>query len=265
MVRIGTGAAGKVSALKYSSMVYYRLTEMIFARRFEVLCADPLPGPVAGRDGERLEFVDESELQPLFASHGRYYSHAALMEGEPGCHRVAVLRGANGDVLSCGYVSGRLLGGGGPAGREALRVPWEGGLDIELCDSELYLWSFWTPPGRRGRGHYASLLRALRGLGADIGARAVSIYCRSDNAASLNGILRAGFERWDRFEMLRVGQLRFVYSNRFGKRWFLSRGSFALLGGASTGRCTPRERRKRAGTCPHCKKEGAAEAAPRSC
>ncbi|HEY8369231.1 MAG TPA: GNAT family N-acetyltransferase [Thermodesulfobacteriota bacterium] len=66
---------------------------------------------------------------------------------------------------------------------------------IRVGPSEAYIWDCATLPAYRGRGLYPALLGAIARDLAGSGVTRVWIAARADNAPSLRGLEKAGFER----------------------------------------------------------------------
>lgn len=170
----------------------------------------------------RLAFLDPGQFVALAVAHGREATVHRILVDDPRRNRIAVLHDSAGRTLCCGFVSGHALDHRRTDSRLPLRIPWEGDLDLCLDDCEIYLWSFWTPSDLRGNGYYRALLEALLAGFVHKPGAVATIYCRSDNDASLRGIRNAGFRHFDHLEMFRFGPLRFLYSRLRGGKWYMS-------------------------------------------
>ncbi len=70
---------------------------------------------------------------------------------------------------------------------------WIGGVRMALRPDRAFLFNFYTFDGRRGRGLYPALLRAIRGVLGGTGFAEAFIDVNVRNVASAKGIEKAGF------------------------------------------------------------------------
>ncbi len=114
-------------------------------------------------------------------------------------HRCFGLVTAEGALLCWGWLSGSVASG--------IKVPWEAGLFLALPQGLAYIWDCHTTPEQRQKGHYRSLLKALRHAAKAQGAGRVLIYCNENNIASRRGILGAGFTPLIRCRVAHLGPI----------------------------------------------------------
>lgn len=89
-------------------------------------------------------------------------------------------------------------------------VPFEGGLTAIVPDSALYVWDCFTGEGYRRQGLYWCGLKSIQRLAVDLAKSTVCIAARATNAASINGIRKAGFEVSDSLGILSLLGNQFV-------------------------------------------------------
>lgn len=97
-------------------------------------------------------------------------------------------------------------------------VPVGPGVDLLPDAGDAYVWDCRTAEAAQRRGLYANALLRLAGLAAAEGADAIWIDCAPDNAASIAGIVRAGFAPAARWRIRRLGPLRTFASDNGVRR-----------------------------------------------
>ncbi len=166
--------------------------------------------------GDRRPLPRSGEVRPVFGT-GSLGDLAALAEEHREFRDVARLARARdrlrrGDTLHLAWLEGRLAHVAWSAVRSEVTGTYEVGpkCRIPLEEEGVVIYDCWTPPAMRGRGMYPRVLREIAGEGGPPG-RLFWIYCRRSNAASMRGILKAGFE--PRYRMHRVRILRWSAFN----------------------------------------------------
>mgnify|MGYP003652498933 CR=1 FL=1 len=94
-------------------------------------------------------------------------------------------------------------------------VPIGGGVRLEPGGGDAYVWDCRTVEAAQGNGLYRTGLQSLAALAGSEGARHVWIDCAPDNAGSIAGIRRAGFNDVLRWQVVRAGPVR-IFLGRQG-------------------------------------------------
>lgn len=100
--------------------------------------------------------------------------------------------------LDEGELLGLALHGGEPVHRTLVQTRGRGSTGtgrwaLPLREGEVYIHYCETDPAHRGKGLYPAMLRLAAARLAEAGYRTAYIACATDNAASVRGILKAGF------------------------------------------------------------------------
>lgn len=165
------------------------------------------------------------ETDPIFAEKGRLESFP--VQASRG-HRCYAFFDDGGALASYIWITGDV--------NQQMMVPFVfTGLKMAVCPGSAYIWNCFTAPQFRNRGLYRNGLRSGLAVCATEGIDRVYIACEQNNAASVKGILAAGFREKLRYGGLRLGSTcllkrsdRRIRLARIGDTWDVLDGEEVL-------------------------------------